>query len=380
MTIALLIFFWASLAILFYTYAGYPVALWIAKTLRPRRHVVEEDYLPSVSFVIAAHNEDAAIAAKLENTLELDYPRDRLEIIVSSDGSTDGTNEIVASFADRGVKLLAAEEQSGKLVAVARAVEVATGDVVVFSDATGVFNREALRKMARHFADGQVGGVAGEVSYVAGDSVVGEGTGAYWRYETLVKRLQSAAFSNTTISGAINAIRRKLYPHVPPETGSDMIVPMSVLRKGYRVVYEPEAVAREATTERVADELAMRVRIPVRGFASMAYARGAMNPFLHPGIFFNVVSHKALRWLAGLFMILLFVANLALVGRPGFYVIFLVVQLLFYAAAAIGYLLRDRRKTVFNIPYYFCLLNFAALVGLWQYLAGRRISSWEPAR
>ncbi len=374
------IVFWGCAVVLVYTYAGYPVLLWLAAKVRPDRHVTDEGRLPPVSFIIAAHNEEAVIASKLENTLALDYPKDKLEVIVVSDASTDRTNDIVAGFGDRGVRLLALEERTGKISAVGRAVEEAGGEIVVFSDATGIYNEAALRKMARHFADPKVGGVGGEVRYVSGDSVVGEGTGAYWRYEKIVKALQSAAFSNTTVSGAIHAVRKELFVLAAPETGSDMIVPMSIVKAGYRVIYEPEAVATEATTQRAADEFRMRVRIPVRGFASMAHSRGAMNPFTHPGIFFHVTSHKALRWLAGVFMIGIFASSVALAASSILYAVFLAAQIVFYAAAGIGYLLRDRKKTVFNIPYYFCLLNFAALIGLAQFLAGRRIASWEPAR
>lgn len=372
--------FWGCALILGYTYAGYPLALWLTKTIRPRRRPVRRDYEPLVSFIIAAYNEEAAIACKIENTLALDYPRDRLEVIVTSDGSTDRTNEIVDSFADGGVKLLAWPERTGKITAVGRAVEHADGEILVFSDATGIYNAAAIRKMVRHFSDPHIGGVGGEVCYVAGESVVGEGTGAYWRYERWVKALQSEAFSNTTISGAIHAIRRELFVSAPPETGSDMIVPMSIVAKGYRVVYEPEAVASEKTTDSAADETAMRVRVPVRGFTSIARSGEAMNPFRHPGIVFHVLSHKALRWLAGLLMLLLLASSAVLaLGSAAFRGV-LAAQLLFYFAAGVGYLLRDRAKTVFTIPYYFCLLNFAALVGLVQFIAGRRITRWEPAR
>jgi len=389
------ILFWLSAATLAYTYAGYPIVLAVLRVLRPKRHRINEDYRPLVSFIIAAYNEEAAIAGKLDNTLALEYPRERLQIIVTSDGSTDETNEIVAGYQDRGVTLLAWPKRTGKIAAVARAVEQADGEVIVFSDATGIYGSGALHAMVRHFADERVGGVGGEVRYVAGDSVVGEGTGAYWRYEKLVKQLQSDAFSNTTISGAIHATRKDLFVAAPPETGSDMIVPMSIVKEGHLVVYEPGAVASEATTVRAADETAMRVRIPVRGFASMARSGGAMNPFKHPAIFFHVASHKALRWLAGFFMLTLMISNAVLVLSPAvapsasssalvpdllFYQIVLASQVVFYMAALVGYILRDRAKSIFTIPYYFCLLNFAALVGFVQFLAGRRIARWEPAR
>ncbi|RJQ52760.1 MAG: glycosyltransferase family 2 protein [Actinobacteria bacterium] len=413
-----LVVFWISLAVLAYTYAGYPVLLWAVRALRRGRRsgrtgespdiqgssglqstrgsqpcgaggsagrrtaAAREQELPRATLVIAAYNEEAVIAEKLENALALDYPDGALEIIVSSDGSTDRTNEIVDGYADRGVRLVAVpeEERRGQCVAFERGLAAATGEVVFFSDSTGMYNAEALARMARHFADEKVGCVGGEIRYVSGDSVVGEGTGAYWRYERIIKRLQSDAFSNTTISGAIFGLRRDLYPSVPAETGSDMIVPMSIVSGGYRVVYEPGAVASEATTESARDELRMRVRIPVRGFASMAYGWRAMNPLRHPVVFLNVVSHKALRWLAGLFMILLLGSNVVLVRVGGFYLVFLAVQLLFYAGAGIGYLLRDKKKTLFNIPYYFCLLNFSALAGFVQFLFGKRIARWEPAR
>jgi len=389
------IVFWLSVAILAYTYAGYPMVLAVLRTLRPKRHQIDESYEPVVSIIIAAYNEEGAIAGKLENTLALDYPRERMQVIVASDGSTDRTNEIVAGYQDRRVTLLASPERTGKIATVARAVERAQGDIIVFSDATGIYSADALRAMVRHFADKRVGGVGGEVRYVAGESVVGEGTGAYWRYETFVKRLQSDAFSNTTISGAIHATRKDLFVAAPPETGSDMIVPMSIVKNGFLVVYEPNAVASEATTVRAADETAMRVRIPVRGFASMTRSGGAMNPLKHPAIFFHVLSHKALRWMAGFFMLTLLISNAvlalspaavpsvpnsALTPGPLFYQIVLAAQVAFYAAALIGYFLRDRVKTIFTIPYYFCLLNFTALVGFIQFLAGRRIARWEPAR
>lgn len=372
--------FWFSIVLLAYTYVGYPLVLGVAGKLRPRRCSSDETYEPEVSFIVAAYNEEAAIGEKIENTLALDYPRHKMEILVASDGSTDRTNEIVRSFEDRGVKLLDFPERTGKIAAVARAVEAAAHDIVIFSDATGIYNDAAVRKMVCHFTDPRVGGVGGEVRYVAGDSVIGEGTGAYWRYEKAVKVLQSKAFSTTSISGAIHAVRKDLFVRVPPETGTDLLLPVSIVAEGYWVMYEPGAVADEVTTERASDETAMRIRIPVRGFASMVQSGGAMNLFRHPWVFFHVVSHKALRWIAGLFMLALLASNALLAVGSIFYQALLALQLLFYLSAAVGYVLRDRKKTIFNFPYYFCLLNFGALVGLVQYLAGRRIARWEPAR
>ena len=304
-----------SAAMLAYVYAGYPMCLRALVRLRGERPIRRAEITPRLSFVISAYNEADVIEKKLDNALSLAYPRDVLEIVVVSDASTDGTDEIVHRYAGRGVRLERQPERNGKTAGLNRTVPTLTGEIVVFSDANAMYERDALLKLARNFADPQVGCVTGEARYVIGEQTAADvGERVYWDYEIQIKRLETALGSMVGGDGAIYAIRRSLWRSLPDAAINDFLNPLQIVEAGWRAVYEPEAVCYEETAGKVASEYRRRVRIVSRSWRAVFQARGVLNP-LRVGLFtWSLVSHKMLRWLSGVFVAAGAVAALAIVA------------------------------------------------------------------
>ncbi|HEX8135959.1 MAG TPA: glycosyltransferase family 2 protein [Pyrinomonadaceae bacterium] len=374
--------FWASAAALCYTYAGYPLLVLIVSTLRPRA-VRRAAQTPSVTVIITAYNEERAIRAKLENTLALDYPPEQLEVIVASDCSTDRTDEIVAEFASRGVRLYRQPERLGKTAAQNAAVERARGDFILFSDATTLYEPDVLRVMMPSFADPSVGCVAGRLVYVdPSQSGVGRGARSYWGYETFLKRHESRACSLIGASGCLYAVRRSAYVPLYHEACSDFLIATVMVEQGLRAVYEPAAVCTEETNNRAAKELRMRVRIITQTFTDLWRHRAMMNPLRSGFYAVELLSHKVLRYLVPFFLLLMLACSALLAPRSLLFTLLLVGQLLFYAAAALGWALEraGARPSVLALPHYFVLANLASVVALYQFLRGERYARWEPIR
>jgi len=375
--------FWLALSVVAYVYVGYPCLVFILAHLRPRP-VRKQSNRPSVSFVVAAYNEEGAIRDKLRNTLALEYPAERLEVIVASDGSTDRTEEIVRTeFAGR-VKLLALGGRHGKTLAQNRVVEeMATGEIVVFSDATTVYRPPSLLALVANFADPDVGLVTGNVVYgIETDSAVDKGRAAYWNYESFLRRQESLFHSVLGAAGCCYAIRRRLYTPLAADMISDVVQTVKVVQQGYRAVVEDDAVVYEPAESRgIGEELERRGRVIARGLRAKWYLRDFFNPLRHPWFCWQVLSHRLLRWSVPVFLIVAFLANATLVGRPFFLVVF-AVQVGFYAAAVAGYLFerRGRRPPGLMVPFYFCVVNLAPLVAARSLLRGERKVTWETTR
>ena len=371
--------FWISLGTLVYIYAGYPLLVWVLAQLfgrEPQRR----DITPTVSLLIPAYNEAAHIEQKLENSLALAYPRDRLEIVVASDGSTDQTNAIVERFRGAGVRLLAMPDNIGKAAMLSRVVPSLTGEIVVFSDASSQLEPGALRQLVRSFADARVGCVSGGYRLRSGDTLRDDGEGLYWRYEAFIKRQESHLHSILGGHGAFYAVRRALFQALPPAAvNDDYLIPMRVVEQGYRAVYEPSAVAWERELVSMRGEFARRRRIAAGNCQQMIELRWLLNP-VRGWVAFCFISHKVLRTLAPLFMVALLVSSLWLPAacRTGA----LTLQGLLYGSAAIGYLLQrgGRRIRWLSPPLYFCFGNLAMLAGLLKYCFRRQHLSWERAR
>jgi cellulose synthase/poly-beta-1,6-N-acetylglucosamine synthase-like glycosyltransferase len=374
--------FWSMVALIVYVYVGYPCLVFLLASLRPRP-VRKGPELPTVSFIIAAYNEEASIADKLRNTLALEYPSERLQIIVASDGSTDRTEEIVRSeFAGR-VTLVAAGRH-GKMVAQNRAVaEAATGDIILFSDATTVYRPECLRALVASFADPEVGLATGNVIHgLEVNAGVVKGRAAYWNYENFVRRHESRFDSILGAAGCFHALRRRLYTPLAPDLIGDVVQTVKVVQQGYRAVVEEEAVVYEpAESTTIREELERRARVIARGLRGKWYLRDFFNPFRHPWFCVQVLSHRILRWSVPLFLIGLLLANLALLDRPLYRAIF-GAQVAFYALAALGWALERRRLSPpgLTVPFYFCVINLAPLLALRSLLRGERKTTWETGR
>lgn len=373
------VIFWVSLALVFYTYVGYPlilvaiVALW-----RPRPTKQDESFLPTVSLVIAAYNEERVLQEKLENSLALDYPKERLEIVVASDGSTDATSAIARSYANQGIILHEVFPRGGKTRALNLVVPKTRGEILVLSDANTMYRPDALRKLVRHFADPAVGAVSGDVRLVNAADSHAQSEGLYYRYERWLQELESRLGSIIGADGGMYAVVRKLFH--PPSNATvvdDFVISMTVSRLGYRVLYDPKAVAIEQGTLSSREEFRRKVRI-VAGCLQALKAGEGLPGWRQPFLALRYISHKLLRWLVPCFLLLLFFSSALLVSEPLYCLAFLG-QILFYGAA-VGYgtdLLRIRRLRWSGIPYYFCLVNGAALVGLWRGLLATQTVTWK---
>jgi cellulose synthase/poly-beta-1,6-N-acetylglucosamine synthase-like glycosyltransferase len=374
--------FWLSAAALFYTYFGYPLLLFIVSRLHPRT-VERAEFMPTVTVIITAYNEERDLAAKLENTLALNYPRELLEVIVVSDCSTDGTDHIVRQFATRGVRLCRQPQRLGKTTAQNAAVEQARGDIVLFSDATSIYQPDVVRAMMPSFADPTVGCVAGRLIYVdPADSRVGRGARSYWSYETFLKKHESRACSLIGASGCLYAVRRSAYVPLYPEACSDFIIATRMVEQGLRAVYEPTAVCTEETNRRTDREMKMRVRVIAQTFTDLWRHRAMMNPLRSGFYAVQLLSHKVMRYFVPFFLLAILAASVVLAPHSLFFLAALIAQLGCYLSAVVAWLLE--RAGVHNrllaLPQYFVLANIASLIALSQFLRGERYAHWEPIR
>lgn len=366
--------FWISVATVIYTYAGYPLTL-LALRLFVRRPIRRAPIFPSVSLLIPAYNESPAIERKIRNALALDYPAERLEIVVASDGSTDDTAAIAQHLADgRRVRVLAFPCNRGKMATLNASVPQLGGDIIVFSDATALLYPDALRQLVPSFADPDVAAVSGRYTVIkAGDVCTGASEDLYWKYETSLKVLESDAASTVGGHGHLYAIRRELYPY-PADTviNDDYVIFSSVLAKGYRAVYEPAAIVYEEAREMTG--FGRRVRIVAGNIQQVREATRLIHPLRSLPLFF-FVSHKLARLLVPWAMFAALTANLFLLGRP-LYRGAICAQAAFYLLAASGALWRLRPK-ILMLPFYFSMINAAAFLGFYHALTRRRGMAWE---
>ena len=393
------IYFYFFSFLIIYTYFLYPIILLILRIFF-NNPVNKKDITPSVSLVITAYNEEKNIREKIENSLRLDYPKDKLEIIIASDCSTDTTDEIIKGYEDRDIKLVRQQERRGKTAAQNNAVEHANGEILVFSDAPTIYKSDVLKKLVRNYYDLGVGCVTGEVIYRnETDSTMGEGGSLYWRYESKIKQLESDIGSILGAAGCIYSMRRSLYTpfdenylsdFVSPlkivienrSIDDDFITPLKIYVRGIRSIMEPEAISIENTSKSIKEEFKMRSRVITRAISGLLHMSRILNPFKYPIYSFQLLSHKMLRWFVPVSMIIVFLLNLLLLDSKLFYLAFQL-QSIFYILALIGFAVDQvglTRIKVFFIPYYFCVVNLAVLWGICKYITGRRDMLWTPAR
>lgn len=374
--------FWICVGMLTYVYVGYPLLVYVVSVLLPKR-VRTGQIEPRVTVLITAFNEEAALPAKLANTLKIDHPAEKLEILVASDGSTDGTDEIAREWEPRGVRLFRQDGRVGKTETQNNAVRQATGEIILFSDATTMYREDVLAEMLPYFADDTVGCVAGRLVYVDDESTsVGTGAKQYWGYETFLKTAESRACSIIGASGCLYAVRRSAYEPMYAEACSDFLICTSLYRKGLRSVFAPGAVCFERTNRRAADELAMRVRVISQTFTDLWRNRDMLNPFKSGFFALELFSHKVLRYAVPLVLLVLLVVSIALANSSSFYASALMVQALFYLLALAGWLLElaGKRLHLLAMPLYFVLANLASVVGFYKFLRGETYARWEPVR
>jgi len=379
-----LVIFWGAALWVASVYALYPclLLLWGFCRRKPSPAPMPDRELPSVVMLIPAYNEQDVIAHKLENALAQDYPREKLDIVVVSDCSTDDTDNIAASFSDRGVRFLRNTEQKGKIRTLSDLGSEATADIILITDANAIFDLQAIRMLVAPFRDPQVGIVNGNRRLVPSASMAGEGEGVYWRYETLLKKAESDVFSNAFITGAMTAIRKELFLPLPGYLEFDHVLPLHVVNQGCRVVFEEQARFEEDTAPHAGAEWRVRVRNAVRGFTMVLEMRRYLALARHWGFVVHVWLRKVLRWLIGVPALAALIASMVLAGLHPFYLVALLGQLAFYGAACIGWGLERKGKAhpLLALPFYFCLVNAASLVGLWRAIRGQRLAVWKTGR
>jgi len=380
----MILFFTLCIALILWVYIGYPLFLLLLSRLTKGTPVRRGSITPPVTLIISAYNEGRIMREKIENSLALDYPRELLEVIVISDCSDDNTETIVRKYANRGMRLLRMEKRGGKTAGLNVAVPQAKGEVVIFSDANAMYHRLAVRRLVRNFADPTVGCVTGESRYEvddnAADSTASENL--YWRYELALKKMETQVGSLVGGDGAIYAIRQALFRPMRPEDLSDFVNPLQIVAQGYRNVYEAEAFSFERGAESFEKEFYRKVRIVNRAWRGLWRVRQVLNPFRFGFYTVQVISHKLLRWLIPVFMAGAFVANFFLLNFGRLHQIMFALQIAFYLLALIGWR-QSRRPAVsklFYVPYYFCLVNYASLLGIISNYRGEKFAVWNTVR
>lgn len=370
--------FFSFLFVVFHTYVGYPLLLMMWAVRKPRP-LIRTYCTPPVTIVIAAWNEERHIAARIENCLQQVYPPDLLEIIVVSDGSTDGTSSLVKAFAFRGVSLVELEMRMGKAVALNVGVAAAHGEIVVFADARQSFSTTAVRELVANFADESVGAVSGELmldSNQAGPTA--EGVGLYWNIEKWIRQKEAGIDSIVGTTGAIYAIRRDLFEPLPPGTIlDDLLTPMRIVMRGFRVVFEGRALAFDRVAHDYSSEFKRKVRTLAGNYQAMSLCPGLIKPWANR-LYLQFMSHKVFRLIAPVALVGLLVTNLAHMG--GWYTVFLMVQAAGYVMALTGWWLSKIgvRERITGAAFTFCLLNYAAVMGAIQFFKAE-VVQWEKA-
>lgn len=382
MTAVVEFFFYTSICMVFYVYVGYPlIIVFIGSVLR--RNVRKSDFEPVVTIIISAYNEEDNIAQTLENKLRQVYPKDKLEVIVVSDGSNDRTDSIVKNFSDQGVRLFRQEPRAGKTAAINKAVAEAAGEILVFSDANSLYSDDALRRIVRNFADPEVGYVTGKMIYTNpnGDTI-GDGCTTYMRYENCLRVTETKTGSIVGVDGGIDAVRKSLYRTMAPEQLPDFVLPLTVVEQGFRVVYEPHALLKEPALQNTGDEYRMRVRVALRSFWALKDKRNMLSFKRHKLYTWQLWSHKVLRYLCFIFMIVAWVSNLLLLPAGNLYRLAFALQSGAYAGVLLspfiekmGYKIR-----ILYLFRYFVLLNVAAAHAFIKFLQGRKVVMWSPRK
>jgi cellulose synthase/poly-beta-1,6-N-acetylglucosamine synthase-like glycosyltransferase len=366
------ILFWASSAAIAHTHVGYPAVLWAlarVRTAGPGRRTAGPEKLPSVSLVTAARNEESVIARKIANARALDYPRDRLELIVSVNDSSDGT---AAAARAAAADVVLERDQAGKVRAQDAAVERATGEIVFFSDANSTLEPDALRNLVRRFEDAEVGYACGQVSFVRGDDGGDNQEGLYWRYETGVRELESRLGSITAGNGAIYATRREAYLVVDERMGHDLSFPFNMVKRGWRAVYEPSARAVEKMTPTNEDEFARKRRMMSHTWP-IVLTGGLLSPRGYPPLYaFEVASHRLLRYVTPFLHAVALASNLALLRRGGVYRLALAAQAALLAAALVP-------LGPLRVARYYVLVTASSALGLWDWLTKGTPAGWDQA-
>lgn len=370
----LTLLFWTTLLLLLYVFIGYPLGIRVLAALNGTGTQSDESFLPPVSLILSVYNEEEVIEEKIDNFLALDYPADKLEFLIISDCCSDRTDELIRSHQNERIRLLVQTDRSGKTKNLNWGASEARGEILVFTDANAMYDRDAVRKMVRHFADPTVGLVSGKSVYSDAEGAVTSG-GAYRRYEDFIKESESRAGGIIGADGAIYALRKTCYTPLPSQYINDFIHTIQVVLAGGRAVSDDQAICREQVEESGSGELRRQTRIMAQSWLIFLSQFGLLLRGGKLLYLWQFVSHKFLRWLTVPLMLMLFVSNGALLANGLLYQAVFIGQLLFVAGIIAG----SRAKGgLVRVPYLFTLLHYAALVGLFKYLSGNMYTTWNP--
>ncbi len=375
--------FFLMIFLILSSYIAYPIILMVMGTFAKKRVLEDDSYEPSVSMLIAAYNEEENIEDKILNSLELDYPKDKFQIVVVSDGSTDQTDQIVKRYEPQGVKLFRVEGRVGKTQARNVAVLADRSDVILFSDATAMYEKNVVRELVKKLADPTVGMVSGSLKYFDRQGAsMGIATKLYWKYESFIKSCQGKLYTMTGAVGCINAFKRNLYYVLPANIIEDFTEPLMIISQVYRVAYAPNAISYERTTQKVKQEFNMRCRVIRGGMTGFLFALKSLTLKDHSYALVQLFFHKVMRWLMPVNLILLYLINLAIVatGEGSFFFSwFFYAQTLFYLVAFLGLFFEAKNKMmkIILIPTYFLVVNLASLKAMYLTLTTKLSPTWE---
>ncbi|MFM2291768.1 MAG: hypothetical protein RIS29_1581 [Bacteroidota bacterium] len=381
--------FWVLAALIFYTYLGYGIVLFVMikiKRLFKKKvtPVLSEDELPELTLLVAAYNEQDYVARKVENSRQLIYPKDKLKMMWVTDGSNDNTPDLLRTYSD--VEVLHKPERSGKIMAMNRAMKYVKTPIVVFSDANTMLGNDSLMKIAQMFADPKVACVSGEkrIFNASEEAASAAGEGLYWKYESALKRWDAELYSAVGAAGELFAIRTPLFTEVEPDTLlDDFIISLRLAMQGYKIDYDPDAYAIETASANVQEELKRKIRIAAGGIQSVVRLYPLLNIFKYGILSFQYISHRVLRWtITPVALLALLIINIPLALESTFFAIVLGLQILFYAFALIGWAFENRKMKVkiFFIPYYFFIMNYAVFRGFERYMKNSQSVNWERAK
>lgn len=392
--LALKITFWLLLFIIFYAYIGYGILLYIIIKIRRflglgKMEEGAKEYEPDVTLFIAAYNEKDFVAAKIQNSLELEYPREKLHMVWVTDGSDDGTPDELKKY--NGVTVHHLPGRSGKIGAMNRGMKFVETPIVVFCDANTMLGKESIRRIVKMFSNPKVGCVSGEKRIFSKekDAAAGAGEGLYWKYESTLKKWDAELYSVVGAAGELFAIRTALYQEVERDTLlDDFIISLRVAQNGYTIQYDPEAYAIETASANVKEELKRKIRISAGGLQSVVRLRSLLNVFKYGTLSFQYISHRVLRWtMAPLSLFILIPIGLLLAINEGlfnfgFYSILFWMQVLFYCSALLGWYLENKsiKVKLLFVPYYFFIMNLSVFLGLRRFLKGSQSVNWERAK
>ncbi|HCL82387.1 MAG TPA: glycosyl transferase [Chitinophagaceae bacterium] len=382
--------FFFSFLLVFYCYIGYGILIYLLvklKKLFPSNSTLQPvpDFEPEITLVVAAYNEADFIERKIRNSLELDYPTGKLRMIFITDGSTDGTPEIIREFSQ--ILLLHQPERKGKVAAMNRAIKYVETPYVIFSDANTLLNTSCVREIVKHYIDPRVGGVAGEKKIISKqkDMAAGAGEGIYWKYESLLKKLDSEFYTVVGAAGELFSVKTELFHEAAEDTIiEDFVQSLQICMEGYVIRYEPRAFAVETASATMREEQKRKIRIAAGAFQAMRILKNLFNFRRYPVLSFQYISHRVLRWtLCPISLIVCFISNFLLVHyeAAGFYQVVLLAQIVFYAMAVTGYLFASRNLKIkaLYIPYYFLFMNLSVFMGFYRFIRNKQTALWEKA-